>query len=143
MRAGGRGGPAAVVLPMRRVLRRAAVIAAIALPAATLLGWLVAGVPGAWGAALGIAIAVGFLLVTVATALATAGWGVSVLGFAVLGSWLVKVLLLMGVLAVLRDLEFYSRPVLLVSLLVGAVGTLLVEAVVATRTRVPYVEPTT
>ncbi len=62
-------------------------------------------------------------------------------GASVLGSWIVKMVLLMVVLVLLREADFYSRPVLFVALLVGTVGTLLLEAFVVVRTRVPYVEP--
>lgn len=133
--------PQGLVIPMGRVLRFAVLAALVALPTVTLVGWIVGGAPGAWGAFLGMAIAVGFLAVTVVVALLTAGMDASTLGIVVIGSWLVKVALLMVVLGMLREQTFYSRPALLLSLLLGVVGTLLLEGVVVTRTRVPYVEP--
>lgn len=136
-----RRGAQALVVPMGRVLRVAVLAGLVALPVAALLGWLLGGAAGAWGALIGMAIAVGFLLVTVAVALLTARMDASTLGIVVMGSWLVKVALLMVVLGVLRGETFYSRPALLLALLVGVTGTLLLEGVVVTRTRVPYVEP--
>lgn len=136
-----RRGAQALVVPMGRVLRVAVLAGLVALPVAALLGWLLGGAAGAWGALIGMAIAVGFLLVTVAVALLTARMDASTLGIVVMGSWLVKVALLMVVLGVLRGETFYSRPALLLALLVGVSGTLLLEGVVVTRTRVPYVEP--
>ncbi len=136
-----RHGAQALVVPMGRVLRVAVLAGLVALPVAGLLGWLLGGAAGAWGALIGMAIAVGFLLVTVAVALLTARMDASTLGIVVMGSWLVKVALLMVVLGVLRGETFYSRPALLLALLVGVTGTLLLEGVVVTRTRVPYVEP--
>ncbi len=133
--------PESFVIPMRRVLRAGQIGAAVALPVAGLLGWFVAGPPGAWGALIGMGIAVGFLAVTVVVALATAGLEPAALGGWVLGSWVVKVLLLIGVLAVLRDATFFSSAWLFGSLLVGTVGALTVESLVVVRTRVPYVEP--
>ncbi len=134
-------GPRALVVPMNRILRIGAIAAAVALPAATLLGYLVAGVPGAWGGLLGMGIAVAFFAVTVVVALATARTRhTSMLGLAVLASWIIKVALLMVVLAFLRGQDFYSRPVLFVALLIGTTGTLLLEARVVATTRVPYVE---
>jgi hypothetical protein len=73
-------------------------------------------------------------------ALLTAGMDATALGASVLGSWLVKMVLLLVVLALLRDADFYSRPVLFLSLLVGTIGTLVLEALVVTRTQVPYTE---
>ena len=57
-----------------------------------------------------------------------------------LGSWLIKMVLLIVVLVLLRNADFYSRPVLFVTLLVGTIGALVLEAVVVTRTQVPYTE---
>lgn len=136
-----RRGPTALVTPMRRVLRVGLIASLVALPVAVLIGYLVAGAAGAWGAAIGMGIAVGFFTITVGVALATAGMDATALGASVLGSWLVKMILLIVVLVLLRDADFYSRPVLFVSLLVGTVGTLVIEALVVTRTQVPYTEP--
>lgn len=133
-------GPTALVAPMRRVLRTGAVAFAVALPTSMLLGYLVAGVPGVWGAAIGMGLAAGFFAITIGVALGTARMDVGVLGAAVLGSWLVKMVLLIIVLVLLRNADFYSRPVLFVSLLAGTIGALILEAVVVTQTRVPYTE---
>ncbi len=135
-----RPGPTALVTPMRRVLRIGLVASLVALPVAVLIGFLVAGASGAWGAAIGMGIAVGFFAITVGVALGTAGMDTTALGASVLGSWLIKMVLLIVVLVLLRDADFYSRPVLFISLLVGTIGTLVLEALVVTRTQVPYTE---
>lgn len=135
-----RRGPTALVTPMRRVLRVGLIAFLIALPAAVLLGYLVAGTAGAWGAAVGMGIAVGFFAITVGVALGTADMDATALGASVLGSWLIKMILLIVVLVLLRDADFYSRPVLFLSLLAGTIGTLVLEALVITRTQVPYTE---
>jgi hypothetical protein len=135
-----RPGPTALVTPMRRVLRIGLLASLVALPVAVLIGYLVAGASGAWGAAIGMGIAVGFFAITVGVALGTAGMDTTALGASVLGSWLIKMVLLIVVLVLLRDADFYSRPVLFVSLLVGTIGTLVLEALVVTRTQVPYTE---
>lgn len=134
-------GPSALVAPMRRILRVGGVASAIALPTATLLGYLIGGAPGAWGALIGMGLAVSFFSVTIAVALVTARMDPTRLGIWVLGSWLVKMVLLIVVLALLQDRDFYSRPALFVALLVGTTGSLLLEARIVTTTRVPYVEP--
>jgi hypothetical protein len=135
-----RPGPTALVTPMRRVLRIGLLASVVALPVAVLIGYLVAGASGAWGAAIGMGIAVGFFAITVGVALGTAGMDTTALGASVLGSWLIKMVLLIVVLVLLRDADFYSRPVLFISLLVGTIGTLVLEALVVTRTQVPYTE---
>lgn len=130
-----------MVVPMRRMLTIGAVCGLIALPVAALLGYLVAGVPGAWGALIGMAIPICFFAITAVTALVTAHLGPTTLGIAVLGGWLLKIVLLLGVLLVLRGTDFYDRMTLFVALLLGTAGSLLLEALVVARTRVPYVEP--
>lgn len=139
--AGALRGPRALVVPMNRILRTGAVSALVALPVATVVGYLIGGTAGAWGALLGIGISVAFFAVTVAVALATARTRhTSMLGLAVVASWIVKVGLLIGALAYLRGQDFYSRPALFVALLVGTTGTLLLEARVVATTQVPYIE---
>jgi hypothetical protein len=133
--------PEGLVVPMRRVLRVGALAAAVALPVATLLGWLLGGAPGAWGALIGMGLAVAFLAITVVVALATARMAPTQLGMVVLGSWLVKIVLVIVVLAVLRGQDFFSEAALFVALLVGTAGTLLLEARIVATTRVPYVQP--
>jgi hypothetical protein len=135
-----RRGPTALVTPMRRVLRVGLIASLVALPVAVVLGYLVAGAAGAWGAAIGMGIAVGFFAITVGVALGTASMDATALGASVLGSWLIKMILLIVVLVLLRDADFYSRPVLFLALLVGTIGTLVLEALVVTRTQVPYTE---
>jgi hypothetical protein len=137
----GARGPRALVVPMNRILRTGAIAAAIALPLAALVGYVVDGVPGAWGGLLGMGIAVVFFAVTVVVALATARTKhTSMLGLAVVASWVIKVALLIVALVFLRGADFYSRPVLFVFLLVGTIGTLVIEARVVATTQVPYVE---
>lgn len=133
--------PRGLVAPMRRIITWGALAALLALPLATVLGYLFAGVPGAWGALIGMAIPVVFFAITAVTALLTARLGPTTLGVAVLASWLLKIILLLVVLALLRKGEFYDRMALFVSLLIGTAGLLTLEAIVVSRTKVPYVEP--
>lgn len=133
-------GPTALVTPMRRVLRAGAIASAIALPASAVLGYLFGGAAGAWGAVIGMSLAVAFFGITVGVALFTARMDPTKLGIWVLGSWLLKMVLLIVVLVLLREQDFYSKPALFVALLVGTVGSLLLEAKVVTSTKVPYLE---
>jgi ABC-type transport system involved in cytochrome c biogenesis permease component len=86
-------------------------------------------------------LAVAFFGITVVLALATARMAPTQLGLWVLGSWLAKMVLIIAVLALLRDQDFYSRPALFLALLVGTAGSLLLEARIVATTKVPYVEP--
>ncbi len=133
--------PTGLVVPMRRTLRFAALGAVVLLAIAVPVGWAVAGVPGVWGAVLGVAVPVLFLGITAVVALFTARLSPTTLGAAVLGSWLLKIALLIVVLVALDGRDFYDRGVFFVVFLVGTAGFLVVEALVVVRTRVPYVEP--
>jgi hypothetical protein len=133
--------PAGLVAPMRRTLLFAALGAVVLLAVAVPIGWAVAGVPGVWGAMLGVLVPVLFLGITSAVALLTARLSTSTLGAAVLGSWLLKIVVLIVVLVALDGRDFYARGVFFVVFLLGTAGFLVVEALVVLRTKVPYVEP--
>lgn len=132
-----------VRIPMRRVLIIGGLAFAAALPIAALLGYLVDGLSGLLGAVIGMAIPVVFFSITVVVALVTSRTRVELLGAAVLGSWLIKLVFLIGVLVFLRDATWYNRTILFVSMLIGSAGYLVLEAIVVTRSKVPYVEPVT
>ncbi|CAA9324741.1 MAG: hypothetical protein AVDCRST_MAG07-1398, partial [uncultured Frankineae bacterium] len=96
---------------------------------------------GARGAALGCVVPAAVLLLT---------WGAAELGakrsaqaFAglLMGSYLVKLVVVGLLLALLRDVDGVSRPALGIAAVVGLLLALLVEARVITSTRAPYVEP--
>lgn len=133
--------PPALFVPMRRAAVLGYLVAAVALPVVAAIGWLVAGSAGLWGAVVGLSIPVAFLSVTVLLALATARLAPTALGAVVLGSWLVKVVVLIAVLALIADGEWYSRGVLFAVFLVSVLAYLVLEALVVVRTRVPYVDP--
>jgi hypothetical protein len=110
-------------------------------PVAALAGLLAAGERGAKGAALGCVVPAAVLLLT---------WGAAELGakrsaqaFAglLMGSYLVKLVVVGLVLALLRDVDGVSRTALGLAAVVGLLLALLVEARVITSTRAPYVEP--
>ncbi|AOS62278.1 hypothetical protein [Actinoalloteichus hymeniacidonis] len=127
---------------LRSALRQASVAALIlALPAIG-AGWLGAGMPGVWGAVLGVAIAAGFLLVTLVATIATAKAPPTAMAAAVLGSWLAKMVVLFAVLFIIRDQDFYSRIVLFAVLVVTVVGIMVVQTRALLTAKTLYVDPT-
>jgi hypothetical protein len=98
-------------------------------------------IPGVWGGLLGGLLAGSFFAVTAIVAAKTANMDVQYLGFAVLGSWLLKIILLVCALFWLRSQDFYSRPAFFVTLLIETIALLILEAVLVTRAPVPYVTP--
>ncbi len=110
-------------------------------PVAGLVGLLAAGQRGALGAALGCLVPASVLLLT---------WGAAELGarrsataFAglLMGSYLVKLVVVGLLLAVLRDADGADRTSLGIAAVVGLLLALVVEARVISSTRAPYVEP--
>lgn len=126
---------------MARVLRLGLPAAAILLVVAAIIGLIADGSPGAWGAALGVAVPVAFLAVTALVGRLTGNVPLTYLAAVVMGSWLGKVIVLIAVLALLRGRDFYAKPAFMAAFVVGTVGFLAIEAVVMMRGRVLYAEP--
>lgn len=125
---------------LRKLVIVGATLMIFATPLAMLFGYLLEGQSGMYGAGIGFGLAVVFIGITALVALATQGLSVQSLGYAVLGSWLLKVVMLISVLTWLRNEDFYHRPSLFISLLLGLVGYLTIEAAVTLTSRVTYLD---
>lgn len=131
--------------PVRDVLRRAlrdmlvlvGVLAVVGIAA----GAVVAGVPGVWGAVIGVLVALVFSGTTVVSMLRTTQSSAATTGAVILGAWLVKMIVLVALFAVLDDLDFYHRGVLVAVVLVGVLGSVYLDYRAVQRGRVPYVQP--
>lgn len=108
---------------------------------AMLAGHFWAGSWGSFGALLGGLVPAVFLGITAATGVWARRLKPEYLGFAILGSWLPKVLALLVFLAWLRDQGWYDKPTFLVTLLGGTFGLLLLEGWLVTRSPQYYVDP--
>ncbi len=129
----------------RQAAIRAAVFGLLAWLIITVIGIRIGdaidGSAGFWGSALGAIVAGLFFSVTAVIAVTTTKMGPDKLGFVILGSWLLKIVILMGVLAWLRTEDFYSRPFFFAVLVIQTMVLLALEAVILTRAKVPYVDP--
>lgn len=129
----------------RQAAIRAAVFGLLAWLIITVIGIFIGdavdGSAGFWGSALGAIVAGLFFSVTAVIAVTTTKMGPDKLGFVILGSWLLKIVILMGVLAWLRTEDFYSRPFFFAVLVIQTMVLLALEAVILTRAKVPYVDP--
>lgn len=105
------------------------------------LWWAVDGTPGLWGALLGAALGGVFVLLTAIVVIATARTSPQVTGAVLLGTWLLKLIVAIGVVAALKPLDFYSRRAFALTIVVAMVVVLASETVAVLRTRAPYVEP--
>jgi hypothetical protein len=81
------------------------------------------------------------LLLTWAAAEAGARRSAQAFAGLLLGSYLVKLVVVLALLAVLRDVDGTDRTATGVAAITGLMIALAVEAVVISRTRAPYVEP--
>ena len=124
----------------RSALRKGLLAWAILTVALSAIGYLVSGESGVWGALLASVLAGSFFAVTGIVAALTVNLDVQYLGFAVLGSWLLKIVVLLGALFWLRGQDFYDRPIFFITLLLETIVLLVLEAVLVTRAPVPYVE---
>ena len=124
----------------RSALRKGLLAWAVLTVALSAIGYLVSGESGVWGALLASVLAGSFFAVTGIVAALTANLDLQYLGFAVLGSWLLKIVVLLGALFWLRGQDFYDRPIFFITLLLETIVLLVLEAVLVTRAPVPYVE---
>ncbi|MBD0857289.1 hypothetical protein AZH46_09215 [Corynebacterium striatum] len=127
------------VLPLRRALN----FGSMALVAITILSLAVwggmRGLPGIWGVVIGAGIGGGFVLLTVVSVLAASKTSPTNTIIVVMGSWLVKILVLIIILAVIRDLEFYDKMAMFVAVVLALLATLGTEAWGVVSARVSYV----
>ncbi|MBY6414019.1 hypothetical protein HQ346_20200 [Rhodococcus sp. BP-252] len=101
---------------------------------------LVAGLPGLWGALIGAALGGGFILTTALSIALTSKFPPTMAGAVLLGGWIVKMLLAVVVLAVLKDMDFYSKGALAGVVIAALVLVLGAEVYGVVRTKAPYVD---
>ena len=97
------------------------------------------GLPGIWGVLIGAALGGGFVLCTAFSVLFTAKSTPSTTIAVVLGGWLLKLVLLLGVLAVIREMDFYDTWALFLSVVAALVVTLGTEVWGIVTSKVTYV----
>lgn len=127
--------------PLRAAARNGSVGLVVLAVAAGVVGGLVAGTPGVWGALLGTAVGGGFVLFTVAVVLGTSNSAPTTTAAVLMGTWLLKLLMLIGVLVLLRRFDFYDATTFGVVVIVVVVGLLGLETWAVVRTRSLYVHP--
>ena len=127
----------------RRPLQRALKFGSIALIVFTLISLAIwgatRGVPGVWGDVIGAAGVGGLVLLTARSVLFTANSNVTTTGAVVLGGWLLKIVILIIVLAVIKDMTFYDNTALFVTVVIALVVVLLTEVWGVVTSRVTYV----
>lgn len=128
-------------ISLKRIALSGFFLILLATPIAAVVGFATNESAGLYAALLGFGIAILFTGFTSAVALLTKKLSAQALGVVVLGSWLLKVVLLIIFLVWLRGEEFYHRPTLLFSLLSGLTLYLLVESLITLKSKEIYVNP--
>ncbi len=105
------------------------------------VGLLVDGTAGLWGALLGAALTIIFSGTTVLTMLKTSGSSPQVMAGVVLGGWVVKMIVLVAALAVLGQFDFYNKFIFAAVLLLGVMGSVGLDYRAVSKGRMPYVVP--
>lgn len=127
--------------PLRAAARQGAIGLVVLTVVAAVVASLLVGVSGLWAALLGAAVGGAFVLFTVAVVLGTASSPPTTVAAVLMGTWLLKLVGLIVVLAVLRRFDFYDAPTFGIVVIVAAVGLLAVETRAVIRTRATYVDP--
>lgn len=126
--------------PLRAAVRWGVVgLGALAVVGA-LVAVLAAGLPGLWGAVIGVAVGGGFILCTALAVLFTEKLPPTTSGLILLGSWLLKMVLAILVLGLLKGMDFYSKPALVIVIVLALVIVLGAETYGLLRVKVPYVD---
>jgi hypothetical protein len=121
------------------------VLAAVIAVVGSVVGYLVDGGVGLVSALIGAAMAFLFLGVTagsilIANRIAHSDFLNPLFFITVLGGWLLKFAIFLVLLILLKDQPWINNIVLLLTVIVGVVGSLVVDVVVIARTRQPYVD---
>ncbi|KQO64682.1 hypothetical protein [Curtobacterium sp. Leaf261] len=126
----------------RRILLQGAILAVGLAVVGGVVGWFVADAPGLVGGLVGAVMSVVFLSLTAASILlgyrASGGQMISGAFFGiVMGTWFLKFVLFIVVLVVLKDRPWVDAPVMAVAIIVGVVGSLVIDVVAVSRARIP------
>lgn len=126
----------------RRILVWAAVLAVGLAVVGGLVGLLVSGTPGLVAGLLGAVLSVVFLGLTALSVLValrvSGGQMISGAFFGiVMGTWILKFVLFLVVLLLLRNRDWVDFPVLAVVIIVGVVGSLVIDVVAVAKARIP------
>lgn len=140
-RAAGAAPPDALRGVFRQVQRQLLVATAAIAVLGVVGGYLVAGLAGVLGALLGVLAALLFSGTTVLSMRFAVGRPPATLAAVVLGSWLVKMVLLIGLLVVIDATDVADRYVFAAVLLVVVITSMVIDVRAVVRARIPNADP--
>ena len=130
----------------RRILVQGAVLAVALAVVGGVVGFFVAGTPGLVGGLIGAVMSVVFCGLTAVSVLLairfSRGQMISGAFFGtIMGMFLVKFVLFIVVLVLLKDRDWVNTPVLAIAIIVGVIGSLVIDVTVIAKGRVPIDVP--
>lgn len=126
---------------LRKTIVYTAVVAAVIGVLGGLVGYAVAGMDGLLSALVGTALAVIFAVITALSIMFAIRKPLTVFFGIVLGSWLLKIIVFIALLALVTSLDFVHPMVLFLSMVAAIMGTLAVDVIVVLTARQTYVDP--
>ena len=105
-----------------------------------LIGTLTAGGPGLLSALIGAGMTFVFVSITAASVWVGAKLPINAFFGVVMGAWLLKLILFIVLVRLLLGVKEINGPVLFFTLIASIMGTLVVDALVVTKARIPIVE---
>lgn len=102
------------------------------------LGYLFAGTDGLISALIGTALAVLFASITAVSIIGAMRFDIAAFFGIVMGAWLLKIVVFIVILALLRDAPFVQTMVLFLTVIAGAVGTMLIDVIVVFKSKLGY-----
>ncbi len=104
-----------------------------------IVGMLVAGTTGLVSGLLGAIIAGVFLGITALSIVLASRYDVLAFFGIVMGAWLLKFILFIVLAVTLREQPWIDATVLFITLVIGVIGTLVIDLVVVAKSRMSYV----
>jgi hypothetical protein len=124
----------------KKILKQGAFLIAGIAVLGGIIGFLIASMAGLVSALIGASMALLFVSMTALSV--WLGGKLSLGGFfgVVLGGWIFKLLLFIGLVLVLKGATFIVGPILFVCIVLSVIGSLALDAMAVLKTRIPTVE---
>lgn len=124
---------------MRTVLRWSLLLTLAIAVVGSIIGWFVAGWPGVWSALIAAAITLLFSGVTALSIILAARFDPLFFVAVILGAWILKFLVFLGVLAIVKQLDITHDWMLWSCMVAAIIGQLAVDVLAVTRSRQGHV----
>jgi hypothetical protein len=124
----------------KKVLTQGSILIAGIAAIGSLIGTLTAGAPGLLSALIGAGMTFVFVSITAASVWVGGKLPINAFFGVVMGAWLLKLILFIVLVRLLLGVKEINGPVLFFTLIASIMGTLVVDALVVTKARMPIVE---